>query len=168
MFVLPTIRYWVVLVLVNAYCYRHATGSSGRNKLKKPTDINATNVNKIGIQSTTRHVLLKKRIDHKHSAHKSHGLLLEDSGRRPDKTEGSKGHKRQFLEHGDTPIAPHPFPVHEVFSKPLIHHERVHFVPKPFPVVSVQYVPRPVAVPVPVQVQPHVHVSHVHMPPHCK
>ena len=45
-----------------------------------------------------------------------------------------------------------------------IHH--VHIQPRPFPVVSVRYVPKPLPIPYPVT--SHVHVSHLHVRPKCK
>ena len=45
-----------------------------------------------------------------------------------------------------------------------IHH--VHIQPRPFPVVSVRYVPKPLPIPYPVPSQ--VHVSHLHLRPKCK
>lgn len=54
---------------------------------------------------------------------------------------------------------------HPIIHGPLFNHH-VHFVPKPYPVVSVQYVPKPF--PVPYAVPSHVHVSHLHLRPKCK
>ena len=71
----------------------------------------------------------------------SSGEFLDDL--RKDAT-ASQGDRRQLLG--------------PVFTQ---HH--IHVVPKPFPVVSVKYVPRPVPVFYPAA--PSVHVSHVHVRP---
>ena len=52
-----------------------------------------------------------------------------------------------------------------IIQGPLYNHH-VHFVPKPYPVVSVQYVPKPF--PIPYAVPSHVHVSHLHLRPKCE
>ena len=56
-------------------------------------------------------------------------------------------------------------PVNQIIERPLYRHH-VHFVPKPYPVVSVRYVPKPFPIPYPVP--SHVHVSHLHLRPKCK
>lgn len=54
---------------------------------------------------------------------------------------------------------------HPIIQGPLYNHH-VHFVPKPYPVVSVQYVPKPF--PIPYAVPSRVHVSHLHLRPKCE
>lgn len=57
------------------------------------------------------------------------------------------------------------YPQHPIIHGPFFNHH-VHFVPKPYPVVSVQYVPKPFPIPYPVP--SHVHVSHLHLRPKCE
>lgn len=75
---------------------------------------------------------------------------------------------RRYLG-GITGINPHfegyPAQPHPIIHGPFFSHH-VHFVPKPYPVVSVQYVPKPV--PIPYAVPSHVHVSHLHLRPKCE
>ncbi|XP_031572747.1 fibropellin-1-like isoform X2 [Actinia tenebrosa] len=77
-----------------------------------------------------------------------------------EKTESTKGERRQFFGPEHSVNFPGPPPLSHVIEKPFFHHQ-VHYVPKPFPVLSVQFVPKPV--PVPVGVPPSYHVSHYHM-----
>lgn len=75
---------------------------------------------------------------------------------------------RRYLG-GITGFTPHfegyPAVPHPIIHGPFFSHH-VHVVPKPYPVVSVQYVPKPV--PIPYAVPSHVHVSHLHLRPKCE
>jgi len=78
-----------------------------------------------------------------------------------EKIDLSKGNRRQFggPENLEGPLFSH------VIEKPIFHHQ-VHYLPKPYPVLSVQYYNKPQPVPYPVP--PSYHVSHVQMRHHCK
>lgn len=80
---------------------------------------------------------------------------------RRDKVNDLSGSRRQFAE-----FAPHidAYPHQTIPIQGPFHH--VHLLPKPYPVVSVRYVPRPL--PIPYAVPSHVHVSHLHLRPKCK
>lgn len=73
----------------------------------------------------------------------------------------SKGKRRQFggPENLEGPLLSH------VIEKPIFNHQ-VHYLPKPYPVLSVQYYHKPVPVPYPVP--PSYHVRHVQMRHHSK
>lgn len=171
MFLFRIGRLWIVLALITHCYFSYVCCFFRQNNL---TDSNNRSENYYkshkSLSSGSQKRLKDKNIAHnsedhipgvnkgsgpgKQSPSKPHVLLVEEFSD-PYKVKVKKSHRRQFLE----PVGAQ----HHGFTTPLFHQqERIQFVPKPFPVLAIKYVPRPVPVPV----QPPVHVSHVY--PHCE
>lgn len=80
---------------------------------------------------------------------------------RLDRVKDLSGTRRQF---GALPPHVDVYPHQPISIHGPLHH--VHYLPRPYPVVSVRYVPKPL--PIPYAVPSQVHVSHLHLRPKCE
>ena len=89
----------------------------------------------------------------------NYGLFVSSKNGTRRNNVDEKGEKRDL---GDSLISiPEPFPVNKFVQEPFLDH-RVRYVPQPYPVTHLEYVPKPVAVPVEVPSQVRVQHFHVH------